>query len=80
VSKTQDKRARRKEEARIFVAARLSQNLAMFEQNFEAGVQMYEANKDKLSEEERTEIEAQMALNRKLIDELKPKVDTPAEA
>jgi hypothetical protein len=80
VSKTQDKRARRKEEARIFVAARLSQNLAMFEQNFEAGVQMYEANKDKLSDEERTEIEAQMALNRKLIDELKSKVDTPAEA
>lgn len=80
MSKTQDKRARRKEETRVFVAARLSQNLAMFEQNFEVGVQLYEANKDKLSDEEKAQIEHQMELNRRLIDELKSKVNPPAEA
>jgi len=71
MSKTQEKRERRKTEQLEFLAERHAMNLAMFEQNFEAGLAIYEANKDKMSPEDVATIEAQIESNRKLLDELK---------
>lgn len=71
MSKTQDKRAQRADEAAAFVAARLSINLAMFERNFEAGQKLYLDNKDRLSPEECEAIEVEMVKTKGLIDEIK---------
>jgi len=71
MSKTQEKRQRRAAETAQFLAERHAMNLAMFEQNFNTGLAIYEANKDKMSPEEIEIIEAQIEANRKLLDELK---------
>jgi len=71
MSKTQDKRKQRAEEQARFLAERHSMNLLMFEQNLEAGIALYEANKDKLTPEEIETLEAQIKQNRELIDRLK---------
>lgn len=80
MSKRQEKIEANKAAAAAFVAARLSENLATFEHNFRVGVELYESNKDKLSEEECAQIEAEMARNRRLIDEIKRKASPRAEA
>jgi hypothetical protein len=80
MSKRQEKIKANKAAAAAFVAARLSENLATFEHNFRVGVELYESNKDKLSEEECAQIELEMAKNRKLIDEIKRQANSRTEA
>jgi hypothetical protein len=80
MSKRQEKIAFRKAEQQEFIAARLSQNLATFEHNFNVGVELYEANKDTFSEEQKALIEAEMDKNRNLIDEIKRQATARAEA
>ena len=70
MSKTQDKRKARIQEAANFVAERRKIQLAMLEQNYEMGVRLFESQKEKLSPEEVTQIEAMMVEQRKSLDEL----------
>lgn len=71
MSKTQDKRDARKAEAEEFVKERRQVQMAVFESNFNVGLELYERTKDKMSKEELALIEAEIARNRKLIDEWK---------
>lgn len=71
MSKTQDKRSARKAEAEEFVKERRQVQMAVFESNFNVGLELYERTKDKMSKEELALIEAEIARNRKLIDEWK---------
>ena len=80
MSKRQEKIAANKAKQQEFIAARLSQNLATFEHNFNVGVELYEANKDTFSEEQKVLIEVEMEKNRKLIDEIKRQAATRTEA
>lgn len=52
MSKTQDKRAQRKAERDEFIKQRRQQELVLLEMQFQRGLELYEANKDKMSEEE----------------------------
>jgi hypothetical protein len=52
----------------------------MFEQNFETGLRIYEANKDKLSEEEAAMLEVEIERNRTLIEKLKNDLNKATEA
>lgn len=52
MSKTQEKRARRLAEQQEFIKQRRQQELVLLEMQFQRGVELYEANKDKMSEEE----------------------------
>jgi hypothetical protein len=52
MSKTQEKRARRLAEQQAFIKARRQQELVLLEMQFQRGLELYEANKDKMSEEE----------------------------
>jgi hypothetical protein len=54
--------------------------LAIFEQNFETGLKIYESNKDKLSEEEAAMLEVEIERNRTLIEKLKNDLNKAAEA
>lgn len=80
MSKTQDKRAQRKAEQQEFLRSRKALQLAMFEQALEAGLRIYESNKDKLSSEDINKIEAQLEENRQLVDRLRREIDTPTQA
>lgn len=80
MSKTQDKRAQRKAEQQEFLLARKAMQLAMFEQALEAGLAVYENNKDKLSEEDITKIEAQLEENKQLIEKLRSEINTTIKA
>jgi hypothetical protein len=80
MSKTQDKRDQRLAEAAEFVAERRKLQLHMLEQNFEAGVQLYQSQKDNLSPEEIEKIEGMMAEQRAALDKLHEQVDTPTKA
>lgn len=71
MSKTQDKRARRMEEQQLFLQARKMQQLTLFEEAFEVGLKLYEANKDKLSQEQIEKIEAEITENRAMIEKLR---------
>lgn len=71
MSKTQDKRALRKQEAEDFVRTRRVKQIAFFEHNFDIGLKMYEQGKDQLSEEEVAVLEEQIKENRSVIDNLK---------
>lgn len=80
MSKTQDKRAQRKAEQQEFLRARKVMQLAMFEQALEAGLAVYENNKDKLSEDDIAKIEAQLEENKQLIEKLRSEIDSPTQA
>jgi len=80
MSKTQDKRAQRKAEQQEFLRARKAMQLAMFEQALEAGLAVYENNKDKLSEDDIAKIEAQLEENKQLIEKLRSEIDSPTQA
>jgi len=80
MSKTQDKRALRKAEQQEFLRARKAMQLAMFEQALEAGLRIYENNKDKLSAEDIAKIEAQLEENKQLIDKLRSEIDPSTQA
>jgi hypothetical protein len=71
MSKTQEKKDRNIAEAAAFIKERHQVQMAVFESNFEAGVQVYQANKDKMSPEEIEIVEKEMAGAQELIDKLK---------
>lgn len=77
MSKTQEKRARRKAEQQAFLRERKEMQLAMFEQAFDTGLRIYEANKEKLSAQEVEVIEKDIEANRALIDKLRRELDGP---
>jgi hypothetical protein len=70
-SKTQIKRAARIAESEAFVKERRRQVLTLFQQNFETGLKFYEDNKEKMSAEEQTAIEAEIEKNLSLIKQKK---------
>jgi hypothetical protein len=80
MSKRQEKVAANQAEANAFLNERRTVQLAMFEQNFETGLRIYEANKDKLSEEEAAMLEVEIERNRTLIEKLKNDLNKAAEA
>jgi hypothetical protein len=71
MSKAQDKKDRNIAEAAEFLKERHQVQMAVFESNFEAGVQVYLANKEKMSPEEIELVEGEMAGAQELIDKLK---------
>ena len=71
MSKAQEKKDRNIAEAAEFIKERRQVQMAVFESNFDAGVQVYQANKEKLSPEEIEVIEKDMAGAKALIDKLK---------
>lgn len=75
MSKTQEKRARRAAERDEFIKERRQVQLAVFEFNFNVGIEFYENNKDKMSPEEIAQIEEEIEKNRQLIQEWKDKWD-----
>jgi hypothetical protein len=80
MSKRQEKIAANQAEANAFLNERKTVQLAMFEQNFETGLRIYEANKDKLSEEEAAMLEVEIERNRTLIEKLKNDLNKATEA
>ena len=80
MSKRQDKIAANQAEADAFVSERRAIQVAIFEQNFETGLKIYEANKDKLSKEEAAMLEVEIERNRALIEKLKSGLNTATEA
>jgi hypothetical protein len=80
MSKRQEKIAANQAQANAFLNERKTVQLAMFEQNFETGLRIYEANKDKLSEEEAAMLEVEIERNRILIEKLKNDLNKAAEA
>ena len=71
MSKTQEKRARIKEEQQAFISARRGHQLAMLEQAYLAGLKMYEDNKDKLTPEDVQKIEEMKAEQLALLEKLR---------
>lgn len=80
MSKTQDKRARRKAEQQAFIAERRKMQLAIFQANFDVGMQLYEANKDKMSSEEIELVEIEIQKNKELLEGLKSEIDKATQA
>ncbi len=80
MSKRQEKIAAKQAEAAAFVNERRAMQIAIFEQNFETGLKIYEANKDKLSEEEAAMLEVEIERNRTLIEKLKNDLNTATKA
>lgn len=77
MSKTQDKKARRKAEQQAFLRERREMQVAMFEQAFNTGLRIFEENREKLSPEEIEVIEKDIEENRALIDKLRRELDGP---
>jgi hypothetical protein len=80
MSKRQEKIAANQAEADAFVSERRAIQIAVFEQNFETGLKIYEANKDKLSKEEAALLEVEIERNRTLIEKLKNDLNKATEA
>jgi hypothetical protein len=80
MSKRQEKIADNQAEADAFVSERRAIQIAVFEQNFETGLKIYEANKDKLSKEEAALLEVEIERNRTLIEKLKNDLNKATEA
>lgn len=71
MSKRQEKIEARKAEQQAFIAERRKMQLAIFQANFDVGMQLYEANKDKMSPEEIELVEIEIQKNKDLLDKLK---------
>lgn len=71
MSKTQDKRAARIAETKAFVKERREVQLKVFESNFEAGLELFNNNKEKMTPEEISMIEAEIEQNRQIIENIK---------
>lgn len=80
MSKRQEKIAAKQAEAAAFVSERRAIQIAIFEQNFETGLKIYEANKDKLTEEQAAMLQVEIERNRTLIEKLKNDLNTATEA
>lgn len=79
MSKTQDKRAQRKAEQQAFILERRKMQLAIFESNFKVGLELYSANKDKMSQEEIDLVEIEIQKNKDLLESLKSEIDKAAQ-
>lgn len=75
MSKRQEKIKQNQEAAAAFVSARREVQLAIFESNFKVGLQLLEDNRDKLSEEELTTIEAQIKDIEEVIEKLRSEIN-----
>lgn len=80
LSKRQEKIAAKQAEAAAFVSERRAIQIAIFEQNFETGLKIYEANKDKLTEEQAAMLQVEIERNRTLIEKLKNDLNKATEA
>jgi len=68
MSKRQDKIALRKSEQEAFLKDREKFNMSRFIQAFELGKQLFEQNKDTLTESEVATLEKQMQENQNIVD------------
>lgn len=75
MSKRQNKIAERQADQHEFLKERRQLQIAVFESNFNVGLNFYQENKDKMSKDEIAMIEAEIESNRKLLDDLKDKWD-----
>jgi hypothetical protein len=75
VSNRQAKIAANIAEQHEFLKERKQIQIAVFESNFNVGLNFYQENKDKMSKEEIKLIEDEIESNRKLLEELKAKWD-----
>ena len=75
MSKRQEKIANNIAEQQAFIKERRQLQIAVFESNFNVGLNFYQENKDKMSEDEIKLIEDEIESNKKLLDELKAKWD-----
>jgi hypothetical protein len=75
MSKRQNKIAERQADQHEFLKERRQLQIAVFESNFNVGLNFYQENKDKMSKDEIAMIEAEIESNRKLLDDLKAKWD-----
>lgn len=73
MSKTQEKRAQRKAEQEAFIKQRRVDQYTAFQANFDAGLKIYEANKDKLTLEQIAELDAEIERNLEQLKEFKEK-------
>ena len=80
MSKTQEKRARRKAEQQAFIAERRAQQLAMLEQAYLVGLKIYEDNKDKLSPEDIEAVEKMKEEQLAAIEKLRLEANQNPEA
>ena len=80
LSKTQQKKAERIDEAAAFVRERRKLQIDALETNYETGVQLYLAQKDTLSPEDQAKIEAMMVEQREALDKLRDQAYPPTEA
>ncbi len=70
MSKTQEKKEQNIAEAAEFLKERRHVQMAIFKSNFDAGVQVFLANKEKMSPEEIELVEKEMAAAQELMDKL----------
>jgi len=75
MSKRQEKIEANKAEQHSFLKERRQVQIAVFESNFNVGLNFYQENKDKMSKDEIKLIEDEIESNRKLLEELKAKWD-----
>jgi len=80
MSKRQEKIEERIKEQQEFIAARRNQQLMMLEQAYEAGLRIYEDNKDKLSPEEIENIEAMKVEQLEMLEKLRLEAHPRTEA
>jgi len=71
MSKTQDKRTERAAQSKAFVRERRINQFAYFEANLNAGKQLLDSNKDKLSSEEFAALEKEYETNRETLEKLR---------
>ena len=70
MSKTQEKKEQNIAQAAEFLKERRHMQMSVFKSNFDTGVQIYLANKEKMSPEEIEVIEKEMASAQELMDKL----------
>jgi hypothetical protein len=80
MSKRQEKIEERKAEQQAFIAQRRKMQLAIFQTNFNVGIQLYESNKDKMSPEEIRLVEIEIQKNLELLEKLKSEANTGTQA
>ena len=73
VSKTQEKRAQRLAEQEAFIKQRRMDQYLAFQANFDAGLKIYEANKDKLTPEQIAQLNAEIEHTLESLKEFKEK-------
>ena len=73
VSKTQENRAQRLAEQEAFIKQRRMDQYLAFQANFDAGLKIYEANKDKLTPEQIAQLNAEIEHKLESLKEFKEK-------